>query len=68
MCSSDLAGASNGFGLIARVASLATRSTPVVEGFAFYALGKSIYFRFLDKGNETTFQQSTQIEFSLSER
>jgi len=35
--------ASNGFGLIARVVSLSTRNTNVLQGFAYYSLGKSLY-------------------------
>lgn len=60
--------ASNGFGLIARVVSLTTRDTNVLQGFAYYSLGKSIYFHYVDKGHETTFPRDTEIQVTLSER
>jgi hypothetical protein len=60
--------ASNGFGLIARVVSLSTRNTQVLQGFAFYALAKSLYFNFIAKGHETTFPRDTEIQVTLSER
>ena len=60
--------ASNGFGLIARVLSLTTRNAGVVQGFAYYALGKSIYYRFLDKGHDTTFDKDTELHVTLSAR
>jgi hypothetical protein len=59
---------SNGFGLIARVVSLSTRNTQVLEGFAFYSLGKSLYFNFVAKGDNTTFLKDTEIQVTLSER
>lgn len=60
--------ASNGFGLIARVVSLSTRNYSVVQGFAFYALAKSVYYRFIAKGHETSFARDTEIQVTLSER
>ena len=60
--------ASNGFGLIARVVSLGTRNTHVLQGFAYYALAKSIYFNFIAKGHDTTFPRDTEIQVTLSER
>jgi len=59
---------SNGFGLIARIVSLSTRNTQVLEGFAFYSLGKSLYFNLVAKGHNTTFPKDTEIEVTLSER
>lgn len=59
---------SNGFGLVARVVSLATRDTNVIQGFAYYSLGKSIYFNFVDKGKDTTFPHDTEVEVTFSER
>ena len=59
---------SNGFGLIARVISLSTRNTSVIQGFAYYSLAKSVYFHFIAKGHDTTFPHDTEIEVTLSER
>lgn len=59
---------SNGFGLIARIVSLSTRDTNVIQGFAYYSLAKSLYFNFLDKGKETTFAHDTEVQVTLSER
>jgi len=60
--------ASNGFGLIARVVSLSTRDTNVIQGFAYYSLAKSLYFNFVDKGHDTTFPHDTEVQVTLSER
>jgi hypothetical protein len=60
--------ASNGFGLIARVVSLTTRDRNVIQGFAYYALAKSVYFRFIARGHQTTFPRGTEIEVALSKR
>ncbi|WP_419805370.1 hypothetical protein [Terriglobus sp.] len=59
---------SNGMGLIARVVSLATRDRNVVQGFAYYALAKSVYYRLLARGHETVFDHDTELEVTLSER
>ena len=59
---------SNGFGLIARIVALSTQNTQVLEGFAFYSLGKSIYFNFIAKGHDTTFAKDTEIQVTLSQR
>lgn len=59
---------SNGMGLISRVVSLSTRDTNVIQGFAYYALAKSVYYRFVAKGHDTTFDHDTEIQVSLSER
>ncbi len=60
--------ASNGFGLIARVVSLSTRNTQVLQGFAYYSLAKSVYFNFVAKGHNITFPRDTEIQVTLSER
>ena len=59
---------SNGFGLIARIVSLSTRDTNVIQGFAYYSLAKSLYFNFLDKGHDATFPHDTEVKVTLSER
>ncbi len=60
--------ASNGFGLVARVVALTSNNRPVALGFGFYALAKSIYFRFLIRGHEVTFPKDTQVEVKLATR
>lgn len=60
--------ASNGFGLIARVVSLSTQNTQVLQGFAYYSLAKSLYFNFVATGHNATFAHDTEIQVTLSER
>ena len=59
---------SNGLGVIARIVSLSSGNANVTQGFAYYSLAKSIYFRFIAKGHETTFSRDTEIEVTLSDR
>jgi hypothetical protein len=59
---------SNGFGIIARVVTIATANKGVAMGFAYYALSKSVYKRWISKGNELTFPKNTRIQIELSER
>jgi hypothetical protein len=58
---------SNGFGLIARFVALANNKN-VVTGFGAYALAKSVYFRYLDRGKEVTFPRDTEVEVQLVSR
>jgi hypothetical protein len=60
--------ASNGFGLVARVIALTANNANVALGFGAYAFAKSIYFRFLIRGHEVTFQKDTEVEVTLSTR
>ncbi len=41
---------SNGFGLVARFIAF-TNNKDVVTGFGMYALAKSVYFRYIDRGH-----------------
>lgn len=59
---------SNGFGLIARIIALSTRNTSVIQGFAYFALAKSLHYHFIAKGHETTFPHDTEVQVTLSER
>jgi hypothetical protein len=59
---------SNGFGLMARVATMATANKGVGMGFAYYALAKSVYKRWIARGSELTFPKDTRIQIELSER
>lgn len=60
--------ASNGFGVIARIVALTASSDNVAMGFGYYALAKSVYFRFLTRGHEVTFPKDTEVEVELSVR
>ncbi|WP_158748093.1 hypothetical protein [Acidobacterium sp. S8] len=58
----------NGFGLMARIATMATANRNVAMGFSYYALSKSVYKRWIAKGKQLTFPQNTRIQIELSER
>jgi hypothetical protein len=58
----------NGFGLMARLATMATANRGVTQGFAYYALSKSVYKRWIAKGSELTFPKDTRLQIELSER
>ncbi len=60
--------ASNGLGIVAPIASLASGSRNVATGFGAYALAKSIYFRFVARGHAVTFPADTPLEVQLSSR
>jgi hypothetical protein len=59
---------SNGFGLIARVIGLAAASPRVSAPFAYFALSKSIYKRWIAKGHEVEFPRDTRLEIDLAQR
>jgi hypothetical protein len=59
---------SNGFGFAARVAAMAAANPAVGRGFAYFALSKSIYFRWIAKGHEIQFPKNTRVEILLNER
>jgi hypothetical protein len=58
---------SNGFGLVARFIAL-TNNKGIATGFGLYALGKSVYFRYLDRGHQVTFPRDTEVEVQLVSR
>ncbi len=58
---------SNGFGVIARLVAFSNNKN-VATGFGMYALAKSIYFRYLDRGHQVTFPRDTEIEVQLVAR
>ena len=65
--SSVSAGASsNGFGLIANVSSLITDSLTMTEGFAFYALGKSLTRRWILRGHQIDFAKDTRLQMEIA--
>jgi hypothetical protein len=59
---------SNGFGLFARVITMATASRNASTGFAVFATGKSIYRRFIAHGHELSFPANTELAIDLSKR
>ena len=60
--------ASNGFGLVARVVALTVNDRNVATGFGAYAFAKSIYFRFLMRGQPVAFERDTPLEVQLQTR
>jgi len=60
--------ASNGFGLIARVLAFTVHSQAMATGFGAYGFGKSIYFRFLTRGNQVSFPKDTEVAVQLAVR
>lgn len=59
---------SNGFGFAARIAAAAAANPSVGRGFAYYALSKSIYFRWIARGHDVQFPKNTRLEVLLNER
>lgn len=58
---------SNGFGLVARFVAFSNNKN-VAMGFGMYALAKSVYFRYLDRGHQVTFPRDTEVEVQLVSR
>ena len=58
---------SNGFGLIARFVAFSNNKN-VATGFGMYALAKSVYFRYIDRGHQVTFPRDTEVEVQLVSR
>lgn len=58
---------SNGFGLIARFIAFSNNKN-VATGFGTYALAKSVYFRYIDRGHQVTFPRDTEVEVQLVSR
>lgn len=59
---------SNGFGIVARVVSMAAASRNVSTGFAAFATAKSIYRRYIARGHEVSFPTNTELAIDLSRR
>jgi hypothetical protein len=59
---------SNGFGLIARIVTMAASNRGLAQGFAYFAVSKSIYKRWIAKGYEVSFPKDTRLEIELLER
>jgi hypothetical protein len=54
--------ASNGFGLVGRIAGAASGSSNVATGFGMYALAVSVYRNYIARGKNVSFARGTQIE------
>ncbi len=59
---------SNGFGVPARVLTMALASRNLSTGFATYAFTKSIYKRWIARGHEVTFPRYTEMSIDLGRR
>ena len=59
---------SNGFGLVARVVTMAAASRNTSTGFAAFATAKSIYRRYIARGHEVSFPANTEMAIDLSKR
>ena len=60
--------AANGFGIVARVVSLTADNAAVAGGFGAYSFAKSIYFRWIARGQPVAFAQDTPLEVQLQTR
>ncbi|MFC5861876.1 TrbI/VirB10 family protein [Acidicapsa dinghuensis] len=58
--------ASNGFGLVGRVAGIAARDRNVAASIGFYAAGLSFYENFLRPGHDVVFRKDTRIEIQTT--
>ncbi len=59
---------SNGFGLVARIVTMAASSRSIAQGFAYYALTRSVYKHWIAKGHEVSFPKDTRLEIELTGR
>lgn len=59
---------SNGFGIPARIVTMAAASRDASLGFAIFATAKSVYRRFIARGHEVSFPENTGLSIDLSKR
>jgi hypothetical protein len=59
---------SNGFGIPARILTMAATNNDAALGFAIFATAKSVYRRFLARGHELSFPTNTTLTIDLSRR
>jgi hypothetical protein len=59
---------SNGFGIPARIVTMAAASRNASLGFAIFATAKSVYRRFIARGHEVSFPVNTELSIDLSKR
>ncbi len=60
--------AANGLGLVARVVTAAVSSPNVAAGFGAYGFAKSVYFRFIRRGQPVRFPTDTVVEVEFGGR
>jgi hypothetical protein len=58
--------ASNGFGLVGRIAGIAGGSPELAMGIGYYAAALSSYDSFIAKGQDVTFPRNTRLEIQLN--
>ncbi|HVJ09750.1 MAG TPA: hypothetical protein VM554_15340 [Acidisarcina sp.] len=59
---------SNGFGMMGRFVSMALADKNVASGFAYYALAKNVYRRWIARGKDVSFPRNTRVEIDLAAR
>lgn len=59
---------SNGFGFAARIAVIGSANAVLLHTFAVYAVSKSIYFRWIARGQEVQFPKDTRVQILLNKR
>jgi hypothetical protein len=59
---------SNGFGIPARILTMAASNNDASLGFAIFATAKSVYRRFLARGHQVSFPVNTELSIDLSKR
>jgi hypothetical protein len=57
--------ASNGFGLVGRIAGIAGGSPNLALGIGYYAVATSSYDSFIAKGPDVVFPRNTRLEIQL---
>lgn len=60
--------ASNGFGLVTRIAAFIVVNPGVTATFAYYSLGKSVTRRWLMPGHNVVFAENTRMELAVADR
>lgn len=53
---------SNGFGLVGRIAGMASAPREVAAGFGFYATAVSLYRNYIARGKDVSFARGTRLE------
>lgn len=59
---------SNGFGTATRLVVMIAGSRNLASGFAYYALSKNLYSKWIARGKDVSFPRDTRIEIELAER
>jgi hypothetical protein len=59
---------SNGLGFAARIAVMCSANAALLHTFAVYAASKSIYFRWIARGQQIDFPKDTRVQILLNAR